>query len=98
MVKQCYIFQFLLNVNQIGFAFIRFFVLMRMLDYRSEELKLKRYKRNLWLYRVGKSSLIIFIVESDVRQLWSYVWTWFVLGWDEYVYVVAVFGLFNMVS
>jgi uncharacterized membrane protein YeiB len=69
-----------------------------MLDYRSEELKLKRYKRNQWLYRVGKSSLIIFIVESDVRQLWSYVWTWFVLGWDEYVYVVAVFGLFNMVS
>jgi hypothetical protein len=87
-----------LNVNQIGFAFIGFFVLLWILDYRSEEFKAKRYKRNQWLYRVGKISLTVFTVESAVRLLWGHVWTWIIPGWDEALYVVFAFGLFNMLT
>jgi len=96
-----FLFQGLFNMNfirfiQLGFYFFIVIILLKTIDFKSEEKRESISKRATPFLRFSRVSLTIFILESALAEIFHFFLDYLIPGWSSNIYVIFIFGIFNL--
>lgn len=94
--KRGMVFRSLLQYSQVGLSLILILLLLRLFDYRPEDMR-NKYKTKLnWLNRTGLISLTIFLYEALVKALFGKLLYSLWSSWAKEMWSIAIFGFVSV--
>ena len=93
--------QGLFNMNfirfiQLGFYFFVIVILLKLVDFKSEEKQEKILKKTTPIFRFSRVSLTIFVLEAAIAETFHFLLDYIIPGWNSDILVVLLFGVFNL--
>lgn len=81
---------------QLGLYFLLFWLGMKFIDYKEDEVKEKRMKWFGWLVMIGRVTLTVYILEGvlavSLQRLFAPIWP----NWNSTIGNITLFGLLNL--
>ncbi len=90
------VFRSFLQYSQIGLSLLLIVFLLRVLDYRPDEIREKYIKKLSWLNRSGLVSLTIFLYEALVKALFGRLLYFIWPLWAKEMWSIAIFGFISV--
>lgn len=96
-----FLFQGLFNMNfirfiQLGFYFFVIIILLKTIDFKTEEKQEKILKRTTPILRFSRVSLTIFILETAIAEIFHFFLDYLIPGWTSNIFMILIFGVFNL--
>ena len=81
---------------QLGVYIFIIIILLRLVDFKSEEKQEKIAKKLSPVIMFGRASLTIFVFEAFLATIFNVILNLIIPGWNAEPFVVLIFGIFNL--